>query len=59
MSSDNRNIKKGQNHAPAEEQEEGIKANTTNTSDLEVNPLSAKKKKNEHTNLKPSTVVFS
>lgn len=40
LSSDNRNTKKGQNYAFAGEQQEGIKANTTNTSDLELNPLS-------------------
>lgn len=42
--SSNRNMKKGQNYAFAGEQEEEIKANTPNTSDLEVNPLSTKKK---------------
>lgn len=40
---DNRNTKKGQNYAFAGEQQEGIKANTTNISDLEVNPLSTEK----------------
>lgn len=39
VSSDNRNTKKGQNYAFAGEQQEGITANTTNTSDLKVNPL--------------------
>lgn len=40
---DNRNTKKGQNYAFAGEQQEGIKANTTNISNLEVNPLSTEK----------------
>lgn len=40
MNTDNRNREKGQNYAFAGEQQEGITANTTNTSELKLNPLS-------------------